>query len=128
MRYFYSRYWGILSHNNPEAAQSTLDVGFVGFGYSGNFTCLNDIHKENQPNVGPLPRGLYKVVRIYDDPHKGRHTCVLEPDPTNKMYGRAGFLCHGDTPTESHNASDGCIIMPLWIRSLFEVGDEIEVL
>ena len=127
-RYYYSRYWGILSKNNPEAASCTTEVEFIGFGYSGHASNLNDIHKENQQGIGPLPKGLYRITKVYDDPERGVHTCVLTPDTENKMYGRAGFLIHGDTPAEAHAASDGCIIMPKWCRMLLQVGDEIDVL
>lgn len=127
MRYFYSRYWGILALKNPETFTEPQDCETIkGFGYSG--VALNDVHKENISNVGPLPHGSYTITKVYDDAARGRHTCVLTPASTNKMYGRSGFLIHGDTPSESHNASDGCIIMPLWIRTQFKVEDEIEVL
>ncbi|MDR3392467.1 MAG: DUF2778 domain-containing protein [Sulfuriferula sp.] len=128
MKYYYSRYWGILSTGDPEVANSTHDVGFVGMGYSGHQDSLNDIHKQNLQGIGPLPAGLYVISKIYNDPERGRNTWVLTPDPRNKMYGRSGFLVHGDTPAQAHSASDGCIIMPYWVRCLGQVGDEIEVL
>ena len=119
MKYMYERYWGIFHDNS-----STI----VGCGYSGAASALNDIHKQNLAKVGPLPAGLYTIAEVYDDPERGQHTCMLEPARSNIMYGRSGFLIHGDTKEEAHNASEGCIVAPYWVRHLFKAGDEIEVI
>ena len=124
MKYTYTRYWGIFTAPGEAPGASKL----VGYGYSGHQDALNDIHKQNLQGVGPLPAGTYIITAIRDDPERGKHTCELLPQTTNKMYGRSGFLIHGDTDAEAHNASDGCIIAPFLIRSMFMVQDIIEVL
>ena len=126
MKYFYSRYWGIFSTANPET--DAVSTGIIGFGYSGHSANLNDIHKANIQGVGPLPAGTYIITEVYDDPKRGRHTCRLKAAIGNKMFGRDGFLIHGDTEAEAHEASDGCIIAPYWVRLTFKAGDEIDVI
>jgi hypothetical protein len=130
MKFFYDRYWGILALTNPQSWNNIniITDGIRGFGYSGNASKLNDIHSQNLEGVGPIPAGLYTISKIYDDDKRGKHTCVLVPDSANKMYGRSGFLLHGDTAAEAHAASDGCIIFPYFIRVIFNVGDVFEVL
>ena len=123
MKYTYTRYWGIFTVPGEAPGAEKL----VGYGYSGAVMALNDIHKSNIEMVGPLPAGTYVIENVYDDSRRGNHTCVLRPHPDNKMYGRSGFLIHGDTLSESHNASDGCIITTFAVRSMFMAQDIIEV-
>jgi hypothetical protein len=40
----------------------------------------------------------------------------LDPDPNNNMYGRDGFMIHGDSISNPGAASEGCIIMPHFAR------------
>jgi hypothetical protein len=124
MKYTYTRYWGIFTIQTDIPGKSRI----VGYGYSGQPSALNDIHRQNVQNVGPLPAGTYVINEIVDDIKRGKHTCVLVAAPTNKMYGRSGFLIHGDTEAEAHDASDGCIICPYLIRTMFMAQDIIEVL
>jgi len=53
----------------------------------------------------------------------------LTPDPSNIMYGRAGFLIHGDSTAHFGRASDGCIVMPINVRhTIWASGDrQVEV-
>jgi hypothetical protein len=123
MKYTFDRYWGVFTVATSVPGKSTI----VAYGYSGHQDCLNDIHKQNIQGVGPLPAGTYVISRIYDDVERGKHTCELLPQTTNKMFGRSGFLIHGDTMAEAHNASDGCIVTTYAIRTMFMVQDIIEV-
>jgi hypothetical protein len=128
MKYYYNRYWGSFTNANPLVESTNYSAELVGYGYSGQPSFLNDIHKENLKNIGPLPAGMYTITSVYNDSKRVNHTCVLTPMPCTKLYDRYGFLIHGDTATESHDASDGCIVTPLWVRQLFKTGDVIEVL
>ena len=129
MKYYYDRYWGIFSMYVPSAQlnQDTFPNLVSGFGYSGQAQYLNNLLYQADHNTGPLPAGTYTITAINNDPHRGAHTCVLTPDPANQMFGRSGFLIHGDTADRTHTASDGCIVAPLWVRQQFEVGDVVEV-
>jgi len=78
--------------------------------YSGHRAGLNNPALENQHDVGPLPRGRYRMTSLIDSPHTGLATIILDPDPANQMFGRSGFRIHGDNSAQNHTASDGCII------------------
>lgn len=120
MKYTYNRYWG--AFYNP-------DGSYHGPGYSGHPEYLNNPAFSNKVGQGPIPAGFYTITEIIaDDPHTGILSCVLQPDSTNKMYGRSGFRIHGDNPAGNHSASDGCIITPHDVRTDFVVGDEVQVI
>mgnify|MGYP001549603940 CR=1 FL=1 len=37
---------------------------------------------------------------------------LTDPDNGNEMFGRSGFLIHGDSKKRPGEASNGCIILP----------------
>src|SRR5947207_3074305 len=101
----YSQSTGELVHNGELVAK----------GYSGHGD------KKNQPEEqvhlhGPLPRGGYHINPAYDDPHKGPIVMHLLPRHDNQMFGRAGFLIHGDSMLHPGEASEGCIVLPRDVR------------
>lgn len=102
--------------------------GFLATGYAGHGGGKNVAAMQHIPNVGPLPRGLYRIVgEPFTHEHCGPFCLRLEPDPANEMHGRAGFLIHGDNDT--HTASEGCIVMSRAIRQQIvkEGYSEVEV-
>jgi len=89
----------------------------IGVGYSGAGEGKNDPSFDDVVDVGPLPAGHYKIGAPEDmegGPH-GPFVLPLTPDPANEMFGRSGFLIHGDTDPPG-NASEGCIILPREVR------------
>jgi hypothetical protein len=137
MKYYYDRYWGCFFKRSIEngTGPATLDNGIkptdlelIGVGYSGHPGMLNDIHSQNIANQGPLPAGTYTFSGPFTDPKRGPQCWRLEPAPTNRMFGRCAFMNHGDTSDMSHDASDGCIISPHWVRNLWTNEDTLEVL
>jgi RHS repeat-associated protein len=94
-------------------------------GYSGNGQGLNNPAAQNQPNVGPLPQGSYTVGGTTN--RRGPNTRPLIPSPSNNMYGRAGFLLHGDNAALNNTASEGCIIIPPQCRTAVPVGEAVVV-
>jgi len=137
MKYYYDRYWGAFFKRSVEAGTgpATLDnsvkpadLELIGFGYSGNSSYFNDIHSQNLQDKGPLPAGTYTFSGPFTDPRRGPQCWRLEPAPTNRMFGRSAFMNHGDTSDMSHDASDGCIVSPHWVRNLWTDGDTLEVL
>jgi RHS repeat-associated protein len=94
-------------------------------GYSGNGQGLNNPAAQNQPNVGPLPQGSYTVGGTTN--RRGPNTRPLIPDPSNNMYGRSGFLLHGDNAAMNNTASEGCIIIPPQCRTAVPVGETVVV-
>lgn len=97
------------------------EVGVLAVGYSGRGAGLNnpdrrDLHGvEGAADAGPIPPGKYTWSET-EDSHGG-FAIVLVPDPTNIMYGRGGFLIHGDMKGGPPcSASLGCIIVPRLTR------------
>jgi Protein of unknown function (DUF2778) len=90
----------------------------AGVGYSGNGTGLNEPDYQSIKNHGPIPQGDYTIGPAYSDSEKGPSVLPLTPNPTNEMFGRSGFLIHGDLIGEVGKflASDGCIILAHDIR------------
>ena len=56
----------------------------------------------------------------------GEYVIRLEPDPSNNMCGRSGFLIHGDSAKHPGFASQGCIILDKKYRkNMWNSGDKI---
>ena len=96
----------------------------AGDGYSGNGSALNDPSLTDIRDHGPCPRGRYTMGPWFTDPEKGPIVTHLVPDATNEMYGRSGFMIHGDNAAGNHSASDGCIILPHPVRAVLAASDD----
>lgn len=112
------------------------DDDFVSFGYSGFGNGKNNPDMENLHDVGPIPKGRYTIETIVDGnnnpidyEHKKAPVFRLVPAESNEMFGRAGFLIHGDSISAPGTASHGCVIENHLIRmQILESGDkELEV-
>lgn len=105
----------------------TRDGRFIYQGYAGKGNGKVNPDMESVPNIGPLPRGKYIITgHPFHHPHTGSYSMRLQPDPHNRMFGRTGFLIHGDSVKHPGEASNGCIIMPLIIRQrIWASGDKI---
>jgi hypothetical protein len=91
-----------------------LDGKEIGSGYSGKAEGKNNPDKEKEKNVGPIPKGLYKIGKPKE--WKGmQYVFDLSPDGHN-AHGRTQFLIHGDSKKNPGNASEGCIILSAEIR------------
>jgi len=95
----------------PSGELRDAENNVIGTGYSGKGSCKNDPTTCDLPNLGPIPPGLYKMGDPVDTVTHGPYVLSLDPSVDNKMYGRAGFLMHGDSVIEPGTASEGCIIM-----------------
>lgn len=79
--------------------------------HSGVGEHMNKSHAENRKDKGPIPRGRYEIVRMYNDPKGlGQDVIELRPDPHNIMHGRSGFSIHGADNDQSGDASKGRIV------------------
>lgn len=120
--WFYSQKTGSFNHEGE----------FCGYGYAGNDIdgeCKNNPGAQAVHNHGPLPRGKYKMLTPYDNPHVGKYAIPLAPDMDNQMFGRTGFYIHGPNAAHPNDSSDGCIVADLALRMrLWSSGDtDIEV-
>lgn len=101
-------------HYRISTGELTHDGEFIGTGYSGSGPYRNDPASVAIHNLGPIPAGDWRLSPSYDDPHRGKNCFRLSPDPGTNVFGRSGFLIHGDNIT--HTASEGCIILGPSIR------------
>lgn len=124
MPWTYEQKTGKLFHNG----------GFSATGYSGHGDGKNNPDMQDKEGIGPLPCGKYRGEVIKEDgvavdyEHKKAPVIRLHPDPSNKMFGRAGFLIHGDSISAPGSASLGCMIENhderLYIARMIDAGDD----
>jgi hypothetical protein len=108
MSWQYSQSSGQLSRNGV----------LVGTGYSGYGADKNQPNDESVKDLGPIPQGEYTIgppEALNGGPH-GPFVLPLTPKSTNQMFGRSGFLLHGDNIEFPGMASKGCMIMGRPIR------------
>jgi hypothetical protein len=100
---------------------------FKGVGYSGKPPYgKNNPAAEDQHNIGPIPVGKYLVGSPVDTITHGPYVLPLTPDPGNVMYGRSGFLVHGDSVVHEGFASEGCIVLDRAAREkIWKSGDHV---
>lgn len=117
----------MLTYSQPNG-HITIRNTFVGTGYSGHGVGLDNPDKEDMPNIGPIPRGEWEILR-WDDHHgeKGPQVAVLSPVGHN-AHGRSAFLIHGDTAELNHTASHGCIIASRAIRDALRASGETRLM
>ena|SRR5215469_4753705 len=99
-------------------ANGTLsrDQQLVGEGYSGFGDGKNNPTMQDEPNIGPIPRGTYEIGSPHDTPAHGPHVMSLSPVVGTDTFGRGGFLIHGDAIASPGTASHGCIILARDLR------------
>jgi hypothetical protein len=96
----------------------------VATGYSGAGDGKNRPDLQNIRDVGPIPQGWYVIGAPHDTPGHGPYVLGLTPLPENSMFGRAGFLIHGDSLAHAGTASEGCIVVSRSIREqIWNSGD-----
>ena len=88
----------------------------VGEGYSGNGDGLNNPKFEGKRDVGPIPRGNWKIGEAFKHGTKGPITMTLTPH-AHDARGRDNFLIHGDNKKGDKSASEGCIILSKELRT-----------
>lgn len=96
-------------------------------GYSGHDAGLNNPAMQDVHNVGPIPRGTWRIGTAIDHPRLGPVAMRLqwiegpngEAQPPN---GRDGFFIHGDNQAMNHTASDGCIVLARPVRETIVAG------
>lgn len=98
--------------------------GVIAAGYSGAGAGRNNPNEENIQSVGPIPEGFYDMQEPFDSPIHGPYVIRLMPDVENQMFGRSGFLIHGDSIERPGQASEGCIILPRFAREIMWQGGD----
>ena len=85
-------------------------------GYSGKRGQWRDNYeKEGVSNLGPIPRGDYRIGQAYEHTKLGPVTMNLDPINHNAL-GRTVFRIHGNN--KNIDASTGCIILDKAFRDV----------
>lgn len=93
------------------------DGSLLGVGYSGRYPDgKNKPLMQSVKDVGPVPTGRYRIDAPVNTVTHGPYVLRIVPDPKNVMYGRTGFLCHGDSVINPGSASEGCIVLSRDVR------------
>jgi hypothetical protein len=81
--------------------------------YSGIGEGLNNPLMQEVHNVGPIPRGMFRIGDPYHHAHLGEDTMNLDPINGTNTFGRSDFRLHADLKgwPSKHIASHGCVIM-----------------
>ena len=98
--------------------------------YSGYETGKNNPAMQSVADTGPVPQGRYSIGAPECVESPGPHgpfILRLTPDPANTMFGRSGFLIHGDSIAQPGFASRGCIIASRLIREAIARSGEREL-
>lgn len=106
------------------------DGAMVGEGYSGHGRGRNNPTLESHVEMGPIPRGRWKIqFPPYQSVNHGPLCMRLVPAVGTDVFGRSGFLIHGDSAEHPGQASLGCIVLARPIREqIAESGDsDLEV-
>lgn len=111
--------WTYQQRNAHGDGELDLDGEFEGTSYSGFEEGRNNPAMEGVANVGPIPRGLYRIGPAYTHPHLGPVVMNLEPVGHDAL-GRTLFRIHGNNKT--NDASHGCIITGRTLREKIDAG------
>ena len=79
-------------------------------GYSGRGAHKNNPESQHVKRLGPIPRGVYGIHGPFDHPRLGPICFDLSAHKL-PMFGRSGFMIHGDSRVRPGDASSGCIIL-----------------
>ena len=113
MSWTYSQSTGTLLHNGIH----------IGVGYSGHGPGVNHSESEKIHDIGPIPRGTWRIEKPIDSSHTGPFSLPLVLI-SGDAFGRSAFLIHGDNQHMDFSASHGCIIMARPIRKqIIDSGD-----
>lgn len=109
-----------------EGGQISHDGLRLGTGYSGHGAGKNNPALVGAHDVGPIPPGFYQIGDAYSDPAKGSFVMRLTPMDGTNVFGRSGFLIHGDSIEHPGEASHGCIVLNAGCRrSIATSSDKI---
>jgi hypothetical protein len=102
----------------------------IATGYSGFGAHKNQPADDSVKNLGPIPEGRYAIGQprcvAAPGPH-GPFVLPLTPLPSNQMFGRDGFLLHGDSIEHPGTASHGCVILPRAVRERIAASGDTQL-
>lgn len=99
----------------------------LGYGYAGRDKGLNSPDHEMVKNTGPIPKGLWELGIWHTSKEFGPIVCFLRPIGGQNVFGRGGFMIHGDNKKMNYTASEGCIILSRNLRKLIRDSGEKQI-
>jgi len=111
---------GCLYHHSGD------NTKLIAKGYSGRDWAKNNPKAEKAKALGPIPKGMWKIGRVYTSHNTGPYTITLDAYPETETYRRSAFRIHGDSIKNPGTASHGCIILARGVRlAIIASGDLI---
>lgn len=93
--------------------------------YSGFGPAKNDAKRIQEAGLGPIPTGAYLIgAEELDVDKHGPVALHLIPQTGTEVFGRSGFMVHGDSKNHPGAASHGCIIAPKAVREQMADGHD----
>lgn len=86
-------------------------IGYSGFGEGYNNPSFMD-----KINIGPIPKGKWKIFSKINSVDMGECVLPLIPHDSTNTFGRGNFYIHGDNKEHNCTASKGCIVLSLSVR------------
>jgi hypothetical protein len=105
----------MLSYSQKTGLLSNEGVA-LGYGYAGRDKGLNNPDYEMVKNTGPIPVGVWEFGIWHNSAEFGPIVCYLRPVGGQNVFGRGGFMIHGDNKKMNYSASEGCIILSRNLR------------
>jgi hypothetical protein len=96
--------------------QDGVELGRAPRIYSGHGAGLCNPALQADPDIGPIPAGVWEIGTAFDHPHLGPCVMHLAPVEPARALGRAGFFIHGDDAQLNESGSHGCIVAPRPVR------------
>jgi hypothetical protein len=113
----YNQASGVLSKDGE-----TIGEGYSGFGAGKNNPAMQQVQ-----NAGPIPKGIYEIGAPHDTQSHGPHVMALSPAAGTEVFGRDGFLIHGDAIADPGTASHGCIILARDLRDKISASGDSQI-
>lgn len=94
---------------NQRTGVITRDSALLGIAYSGHDEGLNNPAMESVRMIGPIPRGLWRMLEPRDSKTTGKYTIPLIM-VRGDSFKRDLFRVHGDNRYVNKSASHGCVV------------------
>lgn len=92
--------------------------------YSGHDPWRDNPLAVHVHDLGPIPPGAYNLGTVEESGAHGPLAIHLLPCSGTEMFGRSGFLVHGDSIAHPGDASHGCVIAPRELREQMAQGTD----
>ena len=122
--WIYAQSTGDMVHVDPDSGTLT----YLGSGYSGNSSGLNNPSMQYVKDTGPIQQGSYIIgdISLHYINDGNRHIALPDSMRLNPEDGQAdrGYLIHGSNDYANHTGSKGCIILTPKLRESIGASDD----